>query len=85
MRIKKGKKKAKKDPEAPKRTTSSYMYFAIDKRESVTKKQANTPPTEIMKILVEMWNKLDKGKNGIKKYDDLAAEDKARYESEKAE
>jgi hypothetical protein len=87
---KKGKKKVKKDPEAPKRPTSSYMYFAIDKRESVTKmkKHASAPPTEIMKILGEMWSKLDKGKagkNGTKKYDDLAATDKARYESEKAD
>jgi hypothetical protein len=85
---KKGKKKVKKDPEAPKRPTSSYMYFAVEKRESVTKQNTNTPPTEIMKILGEMWSKLDKGKkgkNGTKKFDDLAAEDKARYESEKAE
>jgi len=84
---KKGKKKVKaKDPEAPKRPMSSYMYFAADKRESVTKKNPNAAPKEVMKILGEMWNQLGKGeagKNGTKQYDDLAAKDKVRYESEK--
>lgn len=85
---KKGKKKVPKDKEAPKRPTSSYMYFAIEKRDSVKKSHANATPIEISKVLGEMWNKLEKGKGGkkgTKKYDDLAAADKARYETEKAE
>jgi len=80
-------KKSKKDPEAPKRPVSSYMYFTIDKRESVTKTNADASPSQIMVILGGLWNKLEKGKsgkNGTKKYDDLAAKDKARYEPEKA-
>jgi len=80
-------KKAKKDPEAPKRPVSSYMYFTTDKRESVTKANADASPTQIMTILGGLWNKLEKGKNGkngTKKYDDLAAKDRARYEPEKA-
>lgn len=84
---KKGKKKAKaKDPEAPKRPLSSYMYFAADKRESVTKKAPAAAPKEVMKTLGELWNQLEKGKGGkkgTKKYDDLAAEDRTRYEGEK--
>jgi hypothetical protein len=85
---KKGKKKAAKDPEAPKHPTSSYMYFAIQQREVVAKKNPNSSPTEISKILGESWNQLEKGKmgkKGAKKYEDLAAVDKARYENEKAE
>jgi len=82
-----GKKKAKaKDPEAPKRPLSSYIYFAADKREFVTKKNPNVAPKEVMKILGEMWTQLNKGKTGkkgTKQYDDLAAEDKVRYVSEK--
>jgi len=86
---KKGKKKAKaKDPEAPKRSLSSYMYFVADKREAVAKKDPQPSPSEVMKTLGEMWSQLDKGKagkKGTKKYDDLAAKDKARYEGEKQE
>jgi len=81
-------KKSKKDPDAPKRPTSSYMYFAMDKRESVTKSNPGAKPTEITKILGEMWNKLDKGKrgkNGTQKYDKKGEVDRARYEEEKAE
>lgn len=86
---KKGKKKAKakaKDPEAPKRPTSSYMYFAADKRESVAKKNPAAAPKDIMKTLGELWGQLEKGtagKKGTKQYDDLAAEDRVRYEGEK--
>ena len=83
---KKGKKKAKKDPEAPKRPLSSYMYFVSKKRESVTEKNPNMAPTEAIKTLGEMWGQLEKGKKGkkgTKKYEDLATEDRARYEGEK--
>mmetsp|Transcript_67850 Transcript_67850/g.75954 ORF Transcript_67850/g.75954 Transcript_67850/m.75954 type:complete len:416 (+) Transcript_67850:84-1331(+) len=80
-------KKAKKDPEAPKGSVSSYIYFTTDKRESVRKANADASPTQIMTILAGLWNKLEKGKNGkngTKKYDDLATKDRARYETEKA-
>mmetsp|Transcript_23542 Transcript_23542/g.35608 ORF Transcript_23542/g.35608 Transcript_23542/m.35608 type:complete len:393 (+) Transcript_23542:110-1288(+) len=79
-------KKTKKDPEAPKRPMSAYMYFTMEKRESVAKNNPESPVTEISKILGEMWTvtKGKKGKNGTKKFDDMAAKDKARYEEEKA-
>mmetsp|Transcript_12440 Transcript_12440/g.19162 ORF Transcript_12440/g.19162 Transcript_12440/m.19162 type:complete len:391 (+) Transcript_12440:95-1267(+) len=80
-------KKAKKDPDAPKRPMSAYMYFAMEKRGSVVKKNPEAPLTEVTKILGEMWTvaKGKKGKNGTKKFDDMAAKDKVRYEEEKAE
>mmetsp|Transcript_24550 Transcript_24550/g.28959 ORF Transcript_24550/g.28959 Transcript_24550/m.28959 type:complete len:429 (-) Transcript_24550:132-1418(-) len=84
---KKGKKNVKKDPEAPKRPISSYFYFASEKRDAVKKKNGDVSITEISKLLGVMWNKLEKGKkgkNGTKKYDDLAAKDKIRYTVEKA-
>merc|ERR1712238_324288 len=59
---KKGKKHNKKDEDAPKRTVSSYMYFAKEKRQSVQKKNPKSSPTEISKLLGEMWNKLVKEK-----------------------
>mmetsp|Transcript_20996 Transcript_20996/g.34705 ORF Transcript_20996/g.34705 Transcript_20996/m.34705 type:complete len:394 (-) Transcript_20996:254-1435(-) len=83
---KKSKKKTK-DPEAPKRPLSSYMYFSMEKRTSVALASPNAAQTEIVKTLGEMWGKLNKGKggkNGTKKYDALAATDKSRYDTEKA-
>ena len=47
---KKGKKHNKKDEDAPKRTVSSYMYFAKEKRQSVQKKNSKSSPTEISKV-----------------------------------
>jgi len=83
----KTKGKKVKDPDAPKRSLSSYMYFAMEKREQVAKDNSEKGTTEIAKMLGEMWGKLAKGKrgkNGTKKYDDLAAKDKERYDVEKA-
>jgi len=85
---KKGKKHNKKDEAAPKRPVSSYMYFAKEKRQSVQKKNSKSSPTEISKLLGEMWNKLEKGKagkKGTKMFDDMAAIDKVRYVKEKEE
>jgi len=83
-----GKKKKKtKDADAPKRAKSAYMYFCEAKRTEVVSKNTDKSPTEVMKILGEEWAKLSKGKggkNGTKKFDDLAEKDKARYEKEKA-
>lgn len=84
---KKGKKKKTKDPEAPKRNLSSYMYFTMAKRESVVKAHPEASMAEITTILGAEWNKLEKGKggkNGTKKYDELAVKDKNRYDEEKA-
>lgn len=86
--FKKGKKNSRKDTDAPKRPISSYMYFAKEKRQAVQKKNPQSSPTEISKLLGEMWMKLEKGKdgkNGTKIYDDIAALDKVRYVKEKEE
>lgn len=83
---KKGKRKNKKDPNAPKKPLTSYLYFTMENRERVVAENPGKSMLEISKILGEEWGKLMKGKsgkNGTKKYDTLAAKDKARYESEK--
>jgi len=80
------KKKTVKDPDAPKRCTSSYMFYAQAMRLTVVKAHPEAKVTEIAKILGEMWSKLDKtksGKNGAKKYEDMAARDRERYNKEK--
>jgi len=77
------KSKKMKDPDAPKRAMSNFMYFSQDKREAIKKKNPNKSTTEISKILGEEWGKAKNRKNGIKKYEKLASEDMARYEKQK--
>jgi HMG (high mobility group) box len=79
---KKNKKKHKKDPEAPKHPLSAYLYYTMDQREAVVAANPGIKPTEITTTLAEMW-KSGAVKN-VKKYEDLAAIDKARFEEEKA-
>jgi len=79
-------KKSKKDPEAPKRPLSSFMYFSVDKREYVKENNPKASVTDISKIIGEMWNNLKnnkKAKMEKAKYDKMAEKDKARYEKEK--
>lgn len=84
LEMTKKQKKVKKDPEAPKRPVSSYLYFAMDKREAVVEDNPNAKPTEITTMIGEMWKQLvEKANGGTKKYEDMAAKDKARYEEEK--
>jgi len=79
-------KKKVKDPDAPKRPLSNYMYFTQDKRAEIVKNNPNASVTDVSKILGEEWSKLNKGKGGkkgTKKFDESAAKDKARYDVEK--
>src|SRR5690606_37258816 len=47
--------KAKKDPNKPKMSMSSYMYFTNDKRPSVREKYPDLKMTDIGKKLAELW------------------------------
>mmetsp|Transcript_4472 Transcript_4472/g.8510 ORF Transcript_4472/g.8510 Transcript_4472/m.8510 type:complete len:407 (+) Transcript_4472:72-1292(+) len=76
----KKKKKTKKDAEAPKRPMTAFLYFSQEKRESVKAKNPNASMGEISKILGDMWKEV----KNTKKYDKLAADAKAVYDTEKA-
>jgi hypothetical protein len=72
------KKKAKKDPNAPKKGLSAYMFFAKEMREKIKEENPEATFGEIGKLLGEAWaEQEDKSK-----YEKLAKEDKKRYESE---
>ncbi|KAK1936525.1 high mobility group protein-like protein NHP1 [Babesia divergens] len=81
--IKKG-KKAKKDPNAPKRALSSYMFFAKEKRSEIIAKNPELAKdvAAVGKMIGSAWNALDEAKKAP--FEKLAAEDRARYEKEKA-
>ena len=75
-------KKAAKDPNAPKRPRSAYLYYCDAERKAVMKKHPDYRVTDVSKELGPAWQKLsDKAKA---KYDKLATKDKARYEAEMA-
>jgi structure-specific recognition protein 1 len=59
-KVKKTAKKAakKKDPDAPKRNKSAYMFFCDDKRAEVKKEFPDLKMTEVSKKLAEKWKAL---------------------------
>jgi len=75
------KKRAKKDPNAPKRGLSAYMFFAQENRDSVRNENPDITFGQIGKILGERWKNMnDKDKQ---QYEAKATKDKERYEAEK--
>jgi len=77
-----GARKAKKDPNAPKRGLSAYMFFANEQRSHVIAENANITFGQVGKILGERWKALNDKQR--QPYEAKAAADKKRYEEEKA-
>jgi high mobility group protein B3 len=72
--------KKKADPNAPKKPKTSYILFSIESRPKIKAQFPDLSTTDILKKLGEAWNKIsDKEK---KHYEELAAQDKERFESE---
>jgi len=74
--------KGKKDPNAPKRALSAYMFFSQDWRERIKTENPDAGFGEVGKLLGAKWKELDDDEK--KPYVDLAANDKERAEREKA-
>ncbi|THH08839.1 hypothetical protein EW145_g2444 [Phellinidium pouzarii] len=75
--------KSKKDPNAPKRALSAYMFFSQDWRERIKVENPDAGFGEVGKLLGAKWKELDEAEK--KPYKDLAAHDRTRAEQEKAE
>ncbi|OWB50751.1 hypothetical protein B5S28_g3569 [[Candida] boidinii] len=73
----------KKDPNAPKRSLSAYMFFANEQRDIVRAENPGIAFGQIGKLLGERWKALDE--TGKAPYEAKAEADKKRYEMEKAE
>jgi hypothetical protein len=77
-----------RDPNAPKRGKSSYLYFCQENRSTVKKSLGdNSKATDVTRELGVRWNKLKSNKKKVKqlnKYKKLADVDKKRYQDEKA-
>lgn len=79
-KIIKKKKKADKDPNAPKRNLSSYMLFSQAVRPATVEKHPDLKAVDIAKLIGEKWNALsDKEKHP---YIKQAEKEKARFDKE---
>ena len=76
------KKKAKKDPNAPKRNMSAYFLYSMYARPQVKKDSPEASFGEIARLISEQFKKLSDKER--KKWDKKAAEDKERYQKEMA-
>ncbi|KAL8936495.1 MAG: hypothetical protein Q9216_004901 [Gyalolechia sp. 2 TL-2023] len=74
--------KRKKDPNAPKRGLSAYMFFANDNRDTVRAENPGITFGQVGKVLGEKWKALNSKQR--EPYETKAKADKERYESEKA-
>lgn len=75
-------RKTKKDPNAPKRALSAYMFFSQDWRERIKTENPDAGFGEVGKLLGAKWKELDEDEK--KPYIDQAAKDKERADEEKA-
>jgi hypothetical protein len=74
--------KSAKDPDAPKRSLSAYMFFSIEHRAAVKAKNPDATFGDLGKLIAADWAALPAPAK--KKYEAEAAKDKVRYEREKA-
>jgi len=82
---KKGKRKTKKkkDPNAPKKAMSAYLFFNQAYRSVIKKDFPDLKSPDIMKKLGEKWKTLSNDEKT--EYDQLARNDKDRYNRENAD
>ena len=72
------KKKKEKDPNAPKRGMSAYLFFCQEERDRLLKEKPGLSLTERSKELGKRWQEMSP--EDKVKFQEKAAEDKKRYE-----
>lgn len=70
-----------KDPDAPKRGKSSYIYFCVEKRDEIKEANPDMSGKEIIKELGRVWREDVTDKDKVR-YTKLSDTDKARYQEE---
>jgi hypothetical protein len=75
-----------KDPNAPKRSKSAYLYFCTKYRAEVTNELGvDAKVTEVTRVLGLKWKKLKEDKTKLKEFESfekMAKDDKERYNNE---
>ena len=87
-------KRAKKDPSAPKRPMSAFLYFSQDKRRQIKEEHPTIRNTEVSRILGELWRNasekekrphVEKEREEREKYKVAIAEWRKEYEKKMEE
>jgi len=76
-------KRAKKDPNAPKRALSAFFFFSQIKRPDVQQGHPEWKVGQVAQELGRQWKDLTETEK--KKYEEMASRDKVRYEGEMRE
>jgi len=76
-------RRKRKDPNAPKRAMTAYMLFSQEKRTQIKTDHPTVGFGQVGKLLGEAWAALPEGDK--RKYNELAAKDKIRYQKEAAQ
>ncbi len=77
----KGKKK-KKDPNAPKRAVTAFMFYSTKMRPIIKEEKPDIKFTEMGKLIGEKWRELSD--DDKKEFEQMAEKDKKRYADETA-
>lgn len=79
-------KSRKRDPNAPRRAKSAYLFFCDEFRSVVSKELGpDSKATDVTRELGRRWNELKAtSETATERYSELAEEDKQRYQSEKS-
>jgi len=72
--------RAKREVARPKKPLSAYIYFSQEYRENLKEEHPEWSSHEIMKHVSAKWAHMDKDEK--QPYNDMAAEDKARYDKQ---
>jgi hypothetical protein len=72
-----------KDPSAPKRVKTSYIFFCLKKREEIKENNPDMSAKDIIKELGRLWRSLSD--NDKETYVQMSIDDKERYEEESNE
>lgn len=75
-----GKQKTARSPDHPKQPSNAYIFFTKAVRQSVVEANPGLSNTEIVSLMAKMWK--ETAEEDRTEYNDLAAEDKERYETE---
>ncbi|KAI8887469.1 hypothetical protein K501DRAFT_330506 [Backusella circina FSU 941] len=72
--------KPKRDPDAPRRNLTSYIYFSQEQREKVLEEDPSLNAKDVARVMGQRWNKLTD--DGKAPYIKLAEQDKIRFQKE---
>jgi hypothetical protein len=70
-----------KPPMRIKRPRSSYAFFMKDSRQQIAESNPDKNPRELMSYIAAAWKSISESDKA--KFNEMAAEDKKRYEEEK--